>query len=45
MYRPLELFEYNETVWSGFPNAENPFAPPMQNQAGVEILYQIGPSD
>jgi peptide/nickel transport system substrate-binding protein len=45
MYRPLEFYEYNETVWSGFPNAENPSAAPMFQSAGVQILYQIGPAD
>jgi peptide/nickel transport system substrate-binding protein len=41
MYRPLEFFEYNESVWTGFPNAENPVAPPEQWQAGIELLYHI----
>jgi peptide/nickel transport system substrate-binding protein len=41
MYRPLEFYEYNETVWTGFPNADNPMAPPMQNQAGVRIPFVI----
>ncbi len=41
MYRPLEFFQYNETVWTGFPNAANPYAPPMHSGAGVRILYKI----
>jgi peptide/nickel transport system substrate-binding protein len=41
MYRPLEFYEYNESVWTGFPNADNPTAPPTQGYAGIEILYQI----
>jgi peptide/nickel transport system substrate-binding protein len=43
MYRPLEFYEYNETVWTGFPNADNPAAPPMQNQAGIRIPFVISP--
>ncbi len=43
MYRPLEFYEYNETVWTGFPNADNPVAPPMQNQAGIRIPFVISP--
>jgi peptide/nickel transport system substrate-binding protein len=43
MYRPLEFFEYNESVWTGFPNAENPVAPPQQWQAGIQLLYHITP--
>lgn len=41
MYRPLEFFEYNESVWTGFPNSDNPVSPPEQWQAGVELLYHI----
>jgi peptide/nickel transport system substrate-binding protein len=41
MYRPLEFYEYNETVWTGFPNADNPTAPPMHQQAGIKVLYMI----
>jgi peptide/nickel transport system substrate-binding protein len=41
MYRPLEFYEYNETVWTGFPNADNPTAPPMHQQAGIKLYYQL----
>jgi peptide/nickel transport system substrate-binding protein len=43
MYRPLEFYEYNETVWTGFPNADNSVAPPQQNQAGISLYYVISP--
>ncbi len=43
MYRPLEFFEYNESVWTGFPNADNPTSPPQQWSAGVELLYNLKP--
>jgi peptide/nickel transport system substrate-binding protein len=43
MYRPLEFYEYNETVWTGFPNADNPVAAPMQEEAGVRIPFVIKP--
>ncbi len=41
MYRPLEFYEYNQKFWTGFPTAENPTAPPMFGNAGVEVLYKI----
>lgn len=43
MYRPLEFYEYNESVWTGFPNADNPTAPPMHQQAGIKLYYQLKP--
>ncbi|MCS7246241.1 MAG: ABC transporter substrate-binding protein [Thermomicrobium sp.] len=43
MYRPLEFYEYNESVWTGFPNSGNPVAPPQQGGAGIKILYVIKP--
>jgi peptide/nickel transport system substrate-binding protein len=43
MYRPLEFYEYNESVWTGFPNADNPTAPPGQSGSGIQLLYQIKP--
>jgi peptide/nickel transport system substrate-binding protein len=43
MYRPLEFYEFNESVWTGFPTAANPVAPPMHEEAGVELLYVIRP--
>ncbi len=41
MYRPLEFFEFNKTVWTGFPTAGAPTAPPAFQGAGVDWLYQI----
>jgi peptide/nickel transport system substrate-binding protein len=43
MYRPLEFFEYNQSVWTGFPNSDNPTSPPTQSGAGVKLLYTIQP--
>ena len=43
VYRPLEFYQYNESVWTGFPNATNPAAPPMHSGAGVRALYLIEP--
>lgn len=43
MYRPFQFFEYNENAWTGFPNAENDYAPPMHSGAGIRILSQIKP--
>src|SRR5690606_20404069 len=36
MYRPLEFYEFNESVWTGFPTASNPLAPPMHEEAGIQ---------
>lgn len=41
MYRPLDFFEFNESVWKGFPDAADPYAPPMWRGAGDEWLYKI----
>lgn len=41
MYRPLEFYEFNETNWVGFPTAENPFAPPMWQGAGIQWLFKL----
>ncbi|HQE24691.1 MAG TPA: ABC transporter substrate-binding protein [Candidatus Atribacteria bacterium] len=42
MYRPWVFYEYNETYWKGFPNADNPYAPGMPGVgAGIEILWHI----
>lgn len=41
VYRPLDFFEYNESVWTGFPNAKEPTAPPTFSGAGVLWLYGI----
>lgn len=43
MYRPLEFYEFNETYWTGFPAADNPFAPPLPNRAGVKLLIGLTP--
>ncbi len=43
MYRPLEFYQYNESVWTGFPNARHPAAPPMHSGAGIKLLYVIRP--
>ncbi|HEY8448075.1 MAG TPA: ABC transporter substrate-binding protein [Thermomicrobiales bacterium] len=41
MYRPDEFYEYNETVWTGFPNEENPVGPPAQQGAGIKSLSKL----
>jgi peptide/nickel transport system substrate-binding protein len=41
MYRPLEFFEFNQSNWSGFPTAEDPYAPPMWSGAGIGWLFKI----
>jgi len=43
MYRPLDFYEFNQKFWTGFPTSENPWAPPMFQGAGIEILYKIKP--
>lgn len=43
MYRPLAFYQYNEVAWTGFPNSENPYAPPLHNGAGIRILSNITP--
>lgn len=43
MYRPLQFFQYNENVWSGFPNSEDPYAPPLHFGAGIRILSKLTP--
>lgn len=43
MYRPVDFFEYNQTVWEGFPNEKNPTAPPTFSGAGVLWLYGLSP--
>jgi len=43
MYRPLDFFEFNESVWTGFPTEKNPTAPPIFRGAGVLWLYSISP--
>lgn len=41
MYRPLEFYEFNESNWTNFPTAENPYAPPMWQGAGIQWLFKI----
>jgi len=41
MYRPLEFYEFNQSVWTGFPTSENPYAPPQFTGAGIRWFYQI----
>ncbi len=41
MYRPLEFYEFNQTNWEGFPDENNPFAPPQFSGAGVEWLFKL----
>lgn len=43
MYRPFQFYEFNETAWTGFPNSENDYAPPMHQGAGIRILSNIEP--
>jgi peptide/nickel transport system substrate-binding protein len=43
MYRPLEFYEFNQSVWTGFPTSDNPVAPPTQSGAGIKLLYVIEP--
>lgn len=42
-YRPWEFFEYNETYWTGFPNEDNPVAPPQFDFAGIRVLFNLKP--
>ena len=41
MYRPLEFFEFNQTVWAGFPTSDNPTSPPTQSGSGIKLLYGL----
>jgi peptide/nickel transport system substrate-binding protein len=45
MYRPQQFYTFNEAVWSGFPTAENPYAPPMHSQSGVQVLFNISAAE
>lgn len=42
-YRPFEFYEYNEVVWTNFPNSRNKWAGPQQGGIGVKLLYGIKP--
>ncbi|HEV2073008.1 MAG TPA: ABC transporter substrate-binding protein [Thermomicrobiales bacterium] len=44
MYRPLQFYEFNESVWTNFPTEENPYAPPMHYGSGIKILYGLEPA-
>lgn len=41
MYRPLEFYNINESNWTNFPTAENPYAPPMFQGAGIQWLFKL----
>lgn len=43
VYRALDFFEVNESVWTGFPTEKNPTAAPTWIGAGVQWLYEITP--
>ena len=44
MYRPAYFWFYNESVWTGFPNADDPYAPPQYNGAGIRLIYRLKPA-
>jgi peptide/nickel transport system substrate-binding protein len=42
MYRPNEFYEFNTSVWTGFPTAKDPAAgTPQFAQSGIKWLYKI----
>lgn len=41
MYRPLDFYQFHESVWEGFPTSEDPKAPPMHNHGAMAVLRQI----
>jgi len=41
MYRPFEFYEFNQSVWTGFPTSADPSAPPTFQFGGVQILYKL----
>ena len=41
MYRPQQFYTFDSSVWHNFPTAENPYAPPMHSQSGVQVLFNI----
>lgn len=45
VYRPWRFYTFNETHWTGFPSAENPYAPPTDASvgAGIRVLFKIKP--
>jgi peptide/nickel transport system substrate-binding protein len=40
-YRPLEFYQFQEKIWSGFPTSSNPYAPPLFRGAGMNWLTKI----
>jgi peptide/nickel transport system substrate-binding protein len=43
MYRPLEFYEFNQSVWTGFPTANDPATPPTESGSGIKLLYLLRP--
>jgi len=45
-YLPEQFYEYSTQYWTGWPNAENPYAPPQLPwiSAGRKILWQLTPA-
>jgi peptide/nickel transport system substrate-binding protein len=45
MYRPDSFYEYNAKYWTGFPNAQNPYLPPLPpgNGLGTQMLWRLTP--
>jgi peptide/nickel transport system substrate-binding protein len=42
MYRPNEFYEFNSSVWTGFPTSKDPSAgTPQFQQSGIFWLYKI----
>ncbi len=41
MYRPQQFYTFDTSVWKNFPSAENPYAPPMHSQSGIQVLFNI----
>ncbi len=41
MYRPQQFYTFDSAVWKNFPTAEDPYAPPMHSQSGVQVLFNI----
>lgn len=46
VYRPEQFFQYSTRHWTGFPNSENPYAPPqgLCFGAGTRALWQLKPT-
>lgn len=44
MYRPWEFFTYNETYWTNFPSADNPYTSPLHNHTGVRVYFNVRPA-